>query len=112
MNFASSCRLDRSTNGNGKRALLPMPRPSSCPLRQRSDDERITAIMSSGVTEFLVQLIATGGTNMLTPALRILGNFVSGNDMHTQAVIDAGFFTHADMLLNHPKVSQITWGHL
>lgn len=67
------------------------------------DDERITAIMSSGVTEFLVQLIATEGTNMMTPALRILGNFVSGNDMHTQAVIDAGFFTHADMLLNHPK---------
>ena len=59
--------------------------------------------MSSGVTEFLVQLIATEGTNMMTPALRILGNFVSGNDMHTQAVIDAGFFTHADMLLNHPK---------
>ena len=42
-------------------------------------------------------------SNIVTPALRTVGNFVSGNDDQTQAVIDAGLMSKMQTLLNHPK---------
>lgn len=38
-----------------------------------------------------------------TPALRSIGNIVTGNDHQTQLVIDARALTHFNFLLNHPR---------
>jgi len=42
-------------------------------------------------------------SNIATPALRTVGNIVSGNDEQTQAVITAGVMSKMEGLLNHPK---------
>jgi importin subunit alpha-1 len=55
------------------------------------DDDRINAILlaDSGITKSLVKHIDSGKAQVIAPALRILGNFVSGNEEQTQAVLDA-----------------------
>ena len=66
------------------------------------DDSRIAAVMKEGVAPHLCKLLGREESNIVTPALRTLGNFVSGNATHTQAVIDAGIMDQCN-LLNHPK---------
>jgi hypothetical protein len=41
-------------------------------------NERITAIMTTGVTQMLVTRLGCTDSKGITPALRCLGNFVSG----------------------------------
>ena len=48
------------------------------------DTDRITAVMSSGVVHPLVGLLRHDDSNVVTPALRTLGNFVTGDDIQTQ----------------------------
>lgn len=48
------------------------------------DTDRITAVMSSGVVPPLVGLLQHNDSNVVTPALRTLGNFVTGDDVQTQ----------------------------
>jgi len=67
------------------------------------DDNRIDAVMNAGVTPKLVEFLAREETSIVTPALRILGNFVSGNDRQTQAVIDANIMDYIVNLLASPK---------
>ena len=67
------------------------------------DDERIDAVMNSGVVSSLVGLLASQNPSVVTPALRCLGNFVSGNDKQTQAVLDAGVLNHAAPMMQHAK---------
>ena len=69
------------------------------------DDERIQAVMDSGVTPNLVHLLYSDEPRVITPTLRTLGNFVSGNDQQTQAVIDLGILQTLNKLLNNPKKS-------
>ena len=40
-----------------------------------------------------------------TPALRSIGNIVSGSDVQTQAAIDAGVLAALPLLMKHPKAS-------
>lgn len=47
---------------------------------------------------FLVQ-------NLQTPALRSIGNIVSGSDIQTQLAIDAGVLSTLPQLMRHPKAS-------
>lgn len=67
------------------------------------DDSRIGAVMDAGVTGRLVHLLSSEQPNLVTPALRTLGNFVSGSDGQTQGVIDAGVLDHVESLLAHPR---------
>lgn len=55
-------------------------------LSYLSDGEtnRIAAVMSSGVMEQLNSLLRHENCNVITPALRTLGNFVTGDDCQTQ----------------------------
>lgn len=53
------------------------------------DTDRITAVMSSGVVHPLVGLLRHDDSNVVTPALRTLGNFVTGDDMQTQVCLSA-----------------------
>lgn len=48
------------------------------------DTERITTVMSTGVVQPLVGLLQNADSNIITPALRTLGNFVTGDDVQTQ----------------------------
>jgi len=66
------------------------------------DDDRIATVMQQGVTPHLCRLLGREESSIVTPALRTLGNFVSGNEIHTQAVLDGGIMDQCG-LLNHPK---------
>lgn len=67
------------------------------------DDDRIQAIMNTGVTATLINLLSCAEAKIITPCVRTLGNFVSGNDKQTQAVLDAGIMECIDKLLTHNK---------
>lgn len=67
-------------------------------------DERIRAVMQGeGIVENIIKLLGHENSSIVSPAVRILGNFVSGDDYQTQAVVDAGMMNYAANLLVHPK---------
>lgn len=66
------------------------------------DDERIQAVMDT--VPILVPLLQTNASTFIVPALRALGNIVTGNEKQTQAVLDAGFLDSALELLQSPRV--------
>jgi importin subunit alpha-1 len=78
-------------------------------------DDRIQAVMDARVpaeefenvtmTQTLVKLLDHENTAIVTPALRVLGNFVSGSDTQTQAVLDAGVLKMAFKLFKSSKRS-------
>eukprot|EP00775_Hariotina_reticulata_P002748 gene2748-3042_t len=53
------------------------------------DNDRIDKVIEAGVCRRLVELLLHTSPAVLVPALRTVGNIVTGNDMQTQAVIDA-----------------------
>jgi importin subunit alpha-6/7 len=69
------------------------------------EDERIDAILktNNGIAARLVQLVSSGDSALMAPAVRILGNFASGNEEQTQSVIDAGLLNIALNVLNSGK---------
>jgi importin subunit alpha-6/7 len=67
------------------------------------DDDRIQACMNTGCTTKLVEILNEGNPKLITPALRTLGNFVTGNAQQTQTVIDAGIMEVALKLLLNDK---------
>lgn len=62
-------------------------------------NERIEAVMSTGVVQTLVGFLGDKSSPLLTPTIRCLGNFVTGSDDQTQAVVDAGILDHLLQLL-------------
>ncbi|KAL3934169.1 MAG: hypothetical protein SGBAC_010054 [Bacillariaceae sp.] len=62
-------------------------------------NENIEAIMSTGVVHTFISFLTEHPSSLLTPTLRCLGNFVTGSDEQTQAVIDAGILDHLCELL-------------
>mmetsp|Transcript_25592 Transcript_25592/g.36056 ORF Transcript_25592/g.36056 Transcript_25592/m.36056 type:complete len:570 (+) Transcript_25592:99-1808(+) len=67
------------------------------------ENDRIQAVLDANVLPRLMELIARGRTCLITPIVRIFGNFVSGNEAQTQAVIDAGILSVVKELLNHGR---------
>lgn len=61
--------------------------------------------MDCGVVPKLVQLLSSAEVSVLTPALRAVGNIVTGNDIQTDAIIAAGGLQHLAALLQHKKVN-------
>jgi importin subunit alpha-1 len=47
-------------------------------------DEQIELALKAGVLPRVVKLLDSEESSMLAPALRVLGNFVTGNDALTQ----------------------------
>lgn len=58
-------------------------------LTSGSDPIILNAIIAAGIVPPLVNLLLSGLPNLQVPALRALGNIVTGDDQQTQAVIDA-----------------------
>ncbi|KZS96185.1 ARM repeat-containing protein [Sistotremastrum niveocremeum HHB9708] len=66
-------------------------------------NDKIQAVIESGVCRRLVDLLMHNSTSVQTPALRSVGNIVTGDDLQTQVVIAAGALPALLSLLSSPK---------
>jgi len=66
-------------------------------------NEQIATVIESGVTMRLVELLMHPSPAVQTPALRTIGNIVSGNDLQTQIVINCSALPCLLALLSHKK---------
>lgn len=69
------------------------------------DNEKIKAVVESGVVARLVELLMHQSVAVQTPSLRTVGNIVTGDDIQTQYVINVGALNCLLSLLNSPKKS-------
>jgi importin subunit alpha-6/7 len=53
-------------------------------------NEKIQAVIETGIPRRLVELLMHPSTSVQTPALRSVGNIVTGDDLQTQVMINAG----------------------
>ena len=68
--------------------------------------------VKKGVVPQLVKLLGATELPIVTPALRAIGNIVTGTDEQTQKVIDAGALAVFPSLLTNPKTNiqkEATW---
>lgn len=75
-------------------------------------NDKIQAILEIGIIPKLVQLLTSQEETVLIPALRTVGNIVTGNDAQTDAVILAGGLTHLGTLLRYHRaniVKEAAW---
>ncbi|CEP16750.1 hypothetical protein [Parasitella parasitica] len=66
-------------------------------------NDKIQAVIESGVCRRLVELLMHPSPSVQTPALRSVGNIVTGDDMQTQVIINCGVLPALSALLNSPK---------
>lgn len=66
-------------------------------------NDKIQAVIESGVCRRLVDLLMHNSTAVQTPALRSVGNIVTGDDLQTQVVIASGALPALLSLLSSPK---------
>ncbi|KAJ3124560.1 Importin alpha subunit (Karyopherin alpha subunit) (Serine-rich RNA polymerase I suppressor protein) [Nowakowskiella sp. JEL0407] len=66
-------------------------------------NEKIQAVIESGVCRRLVELLYHNHFSVVTPALRSIGNIVTGDDVQTQVVVNCGALPALLSLLSHPK---------
>jgi hypothetical protein len=67
------------------------------------DEARIQCVVDHGAAAALSPLLGHASHKVVTPALRTLGNVVTGNDAQTQAALDAGVLAHVAALLASPR---------
>ena len=65
--------------------------------------ERIQRVLQSNVIDKVIAMLTAPSVAMQTPALRTIGNVVTGNDVQTQVIIDHGALAAFHFLLNHPR---------
>ncbi|KAG0767733.1 hypothetical protein G6F57_006060 [Rhizopus arrhizus] len=66
-------------------------------------NEKVQAVIESGVCRRLVELLMHPSTSVQTPALRSVGNIVTGTDQQTQVIINCGVLPALLSLLASPK---------
>ncbi|KAJ2338815.1 Importin subunit alpha-1, partial [Coemansia sp. RSA 2673] len=66
-------------------------------------NDKIQAVIESGVCRRLVELLMHPLTTVQTPALRSIGNIVTGDDTQTQTILNGGALAALLSLLNSPK---------
>ena len=66
-------------------------------------NEQIAAVIESGVTMRLVELLMHPSTAIQTPALRAVGNIVTGDDLQTQTVINCSALPCLKSMLSSVK---------
>lgn len=64
-------------------------------------EKAIVKILESGALEPINMLLKSPHNNIVLPAVRALGNFVTGEDTETQTVLDSGILPMLDGLLGH-----------
>ena len=70
------------------------------------DNVRIQAILDAGVCERIVVNLMHQSTSVQTPALRVVGNIVTGDDQQTQMVIDQHVLPRLKFLLDSPNIKK------
>lgn len=70
-------------------------------------EDRIQLVVDYGDKIFtrLNQLLQCTTVSVITPALRAVGNIVTGSDQQTQKIIDAGILKCFHVLMKHSKMS-------
>nr|KAJ3409156.1 Importin alpha subunit (Karyopherin alpha subunit) (Serine-rich RNA polymerase I suppressor protein) [Polyrhizophydium stewartii] len=66
-------------------------------------NEKIQAVIEAGVCRRLVELLMHPSYSVQTPALRSVGNIVTGDDMQTQTILQCGALNSLLSLLSSPK---------
>lgn len=66
-------------------------------------NDKIQAVIEAGIPRRLVELLGHASTSVQTPALRSVGNIVTGDDVQTQIVINTGALTALLYLLGSSK---------
>jgi len=66
-------------------------------------NEKIQAVIESGACRRLVELLTHNMASVQTPALRTVGNIVTGDDVQTQVIINCGALQALLTLLSSPK---------
>jgi hypothetical protein len=66
-------------------------------------NDKIQAVIESGVCRRLVELLMHTSYAVQTPALRTVGNIVTGDDLQTQVIINVGALPCLLSLLSSPK---------
>jgi len=67
------------------------------------DNQQIVAVIQARVTDMLVELLRHKDAQMVTPALRAVGNLCTGDDASTQVVLDSGLLAAMPRLLAHSR---------
>lgn len=67
------------------------------------NNEKIQAVIQSGCVRRLVELLMHKSNNVKTPALRTVGNIVTGDDLQTQVVLHCGVLQQILHLLSNAK---------
>eukprot|EP00397_Hematodinium_sp_SG-2012_P004326 GEMP01004337.1.p1 GENE.GEMP01004337.1~~GEMP01004337.1.p1 ORF type:complete len:517 (-),score=127.71 GEMP01004337.1:2509-4059(-) len=67
------------------------------------DPQRIAALLESGVLRRIVDLLGHSSSSVQVPALRVIGNVVTGNDDQTQTAIQCGCLPALRNLIQHTK---------
>eukprot|EP00465_Bigelowiella_longifila_P002861 CAMPEP_0185257044 /NCGR_PEP_ID=MMETSP1359-20130426/6106_1 /TAXON_ID=552665 /ORGANISM="Bigelowiella longifila, Strain CCMP242" /LENGTH=559 /DNA_ID=CAMNT_0027841925 /DNA_START=24 /DNA_END=1703 /DNA_ORIENTATION=- len=69
------------------------------------DNQKIQAVIESGVCRRLVELLMHKSDNVRTPALRTVGNIVTGDDVQTQVILSCAALPCLRSLLSSGKKS-------
>ncbi|KAL4579286.1 hypothetical protein LXL04_015427 [Taraxacum kok-saghyz] len=64
-------------------------------------NDKIQAVIQAGVCQRLVELLLHPSPSVLIPALRTVGNIVTGDDLQTQCIIEHGALPYLLSLLTH-----------
>lgn len=72
----------------------------------QGDNTRIQAILNHNMVNQLVILLKHPKSRIQSPALKTVGNIVTGDDQQTQAVVDAGALPILKHLLKHKQFRQ------
>ncbi|GLE05980.1 hypothetical protein PINS_up015191 [Pythium insidiosum] len=67
------------------------------------NNEKIQAVIESGVCRRIVELLMHHSASVQTPALRTVGNIVTGDDLQTQVIINLNALPCLRALLDSPK---------
>ena len=74
-------------------------------VTEEKADDQITAVLQTGCTPQLVNFLYENNLALVTPALRILGNLVTGDNMQTQEVLNAGFLNALLAILQNGEIA-------
>ena len=66
-------------------------------------DEQINAVLELGITKIIVGLLSHPEPHMVAPALRVIGNLVTGADTLTQKLIECNVIPPLAVLLSNNK---------
>lgn len=66
-------------------------------------NDKIQAVIEAGIPRRLVELLMHSSTSVQTPALRSVGNIVTGDDVQTQVIINSGALQALHSLTNSTK---------